>query len=192
VYGVVPDLSTFGKALANGFALSALAGRRDIMELGGIRTDRDRVFLMSTTHGAESHALAAGMATMRFYAENDVTGVLHRQGRRLREGVQQHVERLGLTRHFRMEGRDCCLFYVTADQDGKPSQALRTLFLQETISRGVIAPAFVPSYSHSDVDIDITVEVVGEALEIYARAVQEGASKYLRGRPVQPVFRPRA
>src|SRR6185436_16445321 len=58
LYGVTPDLSTFGKALANGFALSALVGRRDVMERGGLRHDAERVFLLSTTHGAETHALA--------------------------------------------------------------------------------------------------------------------------------------
>jgi glutamate-1-semialdehyde 2,1-aminomutase len=50
VYGVTPDLATFGKALANGFALSALAGRRELMELGGSRHAHERVFLLSTTH----------------------------------------------------------------------------------------------------------------------------------------------
>ena len=67
VYGIVPDLSTFGKALANGFSVSALAGRREFMRLGGLDHDRPRVFLLSTTHGAETHALAAAIATMQVY-----------------------------------------------------------------------------------------------------------------------------
>lgn len=58
LYGVTPDLSTFGKALGNGFAVSALAGRRELMERGGLRHSGDRVFLLSTTHGAETHSLA--------------------------------------------------------------------------------------------------------------------------------------
>ena len=53
VHDVTPDLSTWGKGIANGFALSALAGRREIMGLGGLDHDRERVFLLSTTHGAE-------------------------------------------------------------------------------------------------------------------------------------------
>ena len=85
-YDVAPDLSTFGKGLANGFAVSALVGKRDLMELGGLRHDRERVFLLSTTHGAETHSLAASMATMSIYEEEDVVGRLHEAGRRLREG----------------------------------------------------------------------------------------------------------
>jgi glutamate-1-semialdehyde 2,1-aminomutase len=69
------------------------------------------------------------------------------------------------------------------------SQEFRTLFLQEIIKRGVIAPSFVVSYSHSDRDIDRTIEAVGEALTIYRKALDEGIEKYLIGRPVKPVFR---
>jgi glutamate-1-semialdehyde 2,1-aminomutase len=54
LFGVTPDLSTFGKGMANGFAMAALGGRRDLMELGGIDVaGAERVFLMSTTHGPE-------------------------------------------------------------------------------------------------------------------------------------------
>jgi glutamate-1-semialdehyde 2,1-aminomutase len=190
VYSVTPDLSSFGKAIANGFALSAIAGRRDIMELGGLEHARERVFLLSTTHGAETHAMAAGIATMRIYRDEEVTDALHRQGRRLREGIARSVAALGLEGYFECIGRDCCLLYATNDADRKPSQAFRTLFLQETIRRGVIAPALVVSYSHSDRDIDLTIEIVGEALAVYRRALDEGIGKYLQGRAVKPVFRP--
>jgi glutamate-1-semialdehyde 2,1-aminomutase len=190
VYGVTPDLSTFGKAFANGFSLSAIAGRRDLMLLGGLDHDRERVFVLSTTHGAETHSLAAGIATMRIYRDEDVTGHLHRQGKRLREGIGRIVEELKLQGHFDCMGRDCCLFYATSDADRKPSQPFRTLFLQEIIRRGVIAPAFVVSYSHSDRDIDLTIEIVGEALSVYRKALEDGVEKYLHGRSVKPVFRP--
>jgi len=59
VFGITPDLSSFGKAIGNGFSVSALVGKREIMELGGLKHDRERVFLLSTTHGAETHALAS-------------------------------------------------------------------------------------------------------------------------------------
>ncbi len=190
LYGVTPDLSTFGKAIANGFALSAIAGKREFMRLGGLDHDRERVFLLSTTHGAETHALAAGVATMAVYRDEDVTGFLHRQGRRLRTGIDKLVDELHLASYFECVGRDCCLLYGTYDQNGKPSQAFRALFLQEIIRRGVIAPPFVVSYSHSDADIDQTIEIVGEALDVYRKALSEGTEKYLEGRAVKPVFRP--
>ncbi len=189
VYGVAPDLSTFGKALANGFALSAIAGRREIMQLGGVDHDRERVFLLSTTHGAETHALAAAMATMRVYQAEPVTEHLHRQGRRLRAGVLQCVDRFGLRGYFDCIGRDCCLLFATHDASKRPSQPFRTLFLQEMIRRGVLAPSFIVSYSHSDADIDLTIAAVDESLRVYKKALEEGVERHLVGRPVKPVFR---
>src|SRR5580658_1305824 len=88
LYGIEPDLCTFGKGLANGLPLSALAGRRDIMQLGGFVEDRDRVFLLSQTYGAEPWAMAALLATIDTYEREDVTDQLHRIGAALRAGVE--------------------------------------------------------------------------------------------------------
>lgn len=192
VYGVTPDLSTFGKALANGFALSAIAGRREIMVLGGIDHPRERVFLLSTTHGAETHAMAAAIATLRVYREEPVTEHLHRQGRRLREGFLQAVDAHGLRGYVDCFGRDCCLFFGTCGTDGRPSQPMRTLFMQEMIRHGVLAPSFVISYSHTDEDVDRTVEAADAALRVYRQALDEGVERYLVGASVKPVFRPYA
>ena len=185
VYDIVPDLSAFGKALANGFSVSALAGRREFMRLGGLdHYDRPRVFLLSTTHGAETHAMAAAIATMRVYQHEAVIEHLYRQGTRLKAQVEEAIRRHGLTEFVKISGRPCCLLYATLDQDGRPSQAFRTLFLQETIRRGVLMPSLVVSYSHTDDDIDLTVAAIDEALAVYRRALDDGVERYLVGRTV--------
>lgn len=189
VYGVVPDLSIFGKALANGFSVSALAGRREIMRLGGSDHDRERVFLMSTTHGAETHTLAAALATMQCYRDFPVIETLYERGRRLRMGVEAAIADNGLAGFFELSGRDCCLLFGTRDADRLPSQGFRTLFMRELVLRGIIAPSFVVSYSHSERDIDDTVAAVGEALRVYRQALEGGLDKHLGARSVKPVFR---
>jgi glutamate-1-semialdehyde 2,1-aminomutase len=188
-YGVTPDLSAFGKAMGNGFSISALVGRREIMRLGGLDHDRERVFLLSLTHGAENHSLAAALEVMQIYSEEPVIETLWRQGARLREGIASVVAKRGLQKCFRLAGRPCCLTYATLDASGKPSQDFRTLFLQETIRRGVIAPSFVVSYPHTDAVIDQTVEIVDAALGVYAQALENGIEKFVSGRSVKPVFR---
>jgi glutamate-1-semialdehyde 2,1-aminomutase len=188
LYGVTPDLSVFGKGLANGFSLSALCGRRELMRLGARQRDDERVFLLSTTHGAETPALAAGIATMRVYCSEPVVEHLQRQGERLRSGVAAAARARGLEKHFRLVGRACNLLYATLDGEGRGSQALRTLFLQETIRRGVLAPSFVVSYSHGDGDIDRTVDAVDGALAVYARALEDGVERHLVGAPSRSVF----
>ena len=189
VYGVTPHLSTFGKGLANGFSVSALVGQREIMELGGLRHDRERVFLLSTTHGAETHSLAAAIATMTTYQEEDVIGALHEAGRRLRAGVEAAADGAGVGDFFRVLGRDCNLVYETRDPEGAPSQAYRTLFLQELVRRGVLAPSFVVNYAHDEATIDATVEIVAHALAVYRRALDDGVDRYLSGPSVKPVYR---
>ena len=189
VYGVKPDLATYGKALANGFSVSALAGAREIMELGGSRHARERVFLLSTTHGAETHELAAAIATMDFYEQHNVVERLYTQGARLRTGIEQRASSLGLGKNFGVISRDVNLLYFTRDGNLEPSARLRTLFLQEIMIRGVIAPSFVVSYSHSDADVDRTLDVIDEALRVCRRALEEGIDHFLHGRPVRPVFR---
>src|SRR6185503_16772959 len=99
VYDVTPDLSCFGKALGNGFAISALLGKREVMERGGLTHEHARVFRLSTTHGAETSALAAAMATMRIYARDPVVEALYRQGNRLRTGVKQAIDSTGVQGH---------------------------------------------------------------------------------------------
>lgn len=190
LYDIVPDLSCFGKALGNGFSVSALAGRREFMRLGGLdHEDRPRVFLLSTTHGAETHALAAAIATMRIYRDEPVVEHLYAQGRALREGIDAAARRHGVERHFEVVGRDCCMAYAARDGAGNASQAFRTLFLQETIRRGVLAPSFVVSYAHTDEDVARTVEAVDGALAVYARALADGVEAHLVGRPSKPVNR---
>jgi glutamate-1-semialdehyde 2,1-aminomutase len=190
VHGVVPDLSTFGKAIANGFPLAALAGKREIMERGGLRHLEERVFLLSTTHGAESPSLAAGIATMRVYEDEPVIETLYRRGERLKRGVEEVTRRHGVQDYVQVLGRPCNLVFATKGPDRLPSQPYRTLFMQELIACGILAPSFVVSYSHTEEDIDRTIEAVDSAASIYARALDLGALPYLEGPPVKPVFRP--
>jgi glutamate-1-semialdehyde 2,1-aminomutase len=190
VYGVVPDLSTWGKALANGFSVSALAGKREFMRLGGLyHYDKPRVFLLSTTHGAETHALAAAIATMKTYSAEPVIQHLNQTGTRLKCEIDQAILRHGLVDFVRVSGHPACLAYTTLDQDGRPSQAFRTLLLQETIRRGILMPSLVVSYSHQPGDVDLTVAAIDEALLVYRRALEDGVERYLIGRPSEPVYR---
>jgi len=189
-YDIVPDLSCFGKALGNGFSISALAGKREFMERGGIdQTDAPRVFLLSTTHGAETHAMAAAIATMQVYTQEPVVPHLVRQGNALRAAISQIAIAHGLDSYFGIQGHSACLSYFTLDQTGKPSQAFRSLFLQETIRRGILAPSLVVSYTHGDEDVARTLDAIDGALGVYRKALEYGVDKFLTGRPSEVVFR---
>jgi len=87
-----------------------------------------------------------------------------------------------------LSGRACNLLFGTRGPDGKPSQAFRTLLLQETLKRGVIMPSLVVSYSHTDEDIDRSIDAIDGALAIYARALSDGVEGHLQSRPSRTVF----
>jgi glutamate-1-semialdehyde 2,1-aminomutase len=188
-FNIVPDLATWGKAMGNGYAIAALSGKREIMELGGLAHDKERVFLLSTTHGAETHAMAAAIATYKFFKENQVVERLYEQGTKFEVGVMKASRDLGLDDKVAVIGPPCASVYTTRDQDDQPSQPFRTLFLQETMKRGLIMPSSIVTYSHSDADIAETVEKIHDVLVIYKKALAEGVEKYLVGRSIQPVWR---
>jgi glutamate-1-semialdehyde 2,1-aminomutase len=191
VHGIAPDLSTFGKGMANGFPVAALVGRRDIMELGGLSHQRERVFLLSTTHGAEHAGLGAAIETLRIYRDEPVIETLQRQGRRLQVGVNDAARLHGLASQVQVIGHPANLVFATHGTDDKPSQSFRALFMQELIRGGVIAPSFVVSHAHTDQDIDFTIDVAARALAVYRRALDDGVERYLDGPPLKPVFRAR-
>src|SRR5690606_22448886 len=144
---------------------------------------------ISTTHGAETHSLAAAIATMEFYRDKDVVGFLDQQGSRLKEGVNKASRELGVEDKISIIGPNCCSVFTTKDQNGNPSQPCRTLFLQELMKNGLLMPSSIVSYSHSDVDIDETIKRMYEAMKIYKKALELGIEKFLIGKSVAPVWR---
>ena len=193
VYGVVPDLSTWGKAMGNGFPLAALAGKRELMELGGLNTDAERVFLLSTTNGPEAVGLTAFRAVVEAYRTTDPVATMRRQGTRLAEGANAIIADAGMSDHLEVVGDPKCLVFLTRDAAGRPSQEYRTLFLSEMLKGGVLGQSFVISAAHTDADVDQTIQAVSDAVPTYRKAVELGSTAgLLDGRPVAPALRPRA
>ena len=191
LYQIEPDLCTFGKGMANGFPLSALAGRREIMRRGGFVDDADRVFLLSQTYAAQPWALAAMLAVIDTYEHERIAERLQSIGAGLRRGVEAVVADAGLSAYFQLRGRDCNLVYAAKDQQGQPSQAFRTLVLQEFLARGILAPSFVVCAAHDLAAVQQTIDAVAELMPIYQRALEDGVETVLRGRPVRPTIRRR-
>ncbi|MGW6729097.1 glutamate-1-semialdehyde 2,1-aminomutase [Nocardia sp. NPDC055029] len=190
VYGVTPDLSCWGKAMGNGFPISALAGKREYMERGGLRTDHDRVFLLSTTHGPETASLAAFRAVVHAYRTEDPIARMEQAGRELADGVNAVADALGIAEYLQVRGRPSCLIFRTLDAEGAPSQAFRTLFLQELLEHGVLGQSFVTSAAHDADAIAATIAACAAAAPVYRRAIERGTvDGLLRGRPVAPALR---
>lgn len=184
--GVVPDLACWAKGIGNGYAISALTGRAELMDLGGLNTDARRPFLLSTTYGAESVGLAALRAVMRVYDAEDPVAVMRERGRQLADGVAEVSTAAGLSDVVGTAGYPGCLMFWTKDGDGNPSQGMRTVFLQGLLDHGVLAQSFVTCAAHTPQDIEHTIWAVEQSLPDYARALNDGWERVLSGRPVAP------
>jgi glutamate-1-semialdehyde 2,1-aminomutase len=155
-YGVTPDMATFGKAVANGLAVSALVGRRDVLGLGGLHHEQPRVFLLSATHGGETHALAAAKATIEELRERDGVAHLWRIGAALQDALNAAAREQGVDDVAVCRGLPCSPLLAFDAGDAQRSAGLRTLFLQETVARGVLIPYIAPSLSHGDEHVQRT------------------------------------
>ena len=189
-YNVEADLCTFGKAMANGFSVAAVAGKREIMQQGSIEfSGTERLFMLSTTHGAEMSGLGAFLETMKFMEEQKVVEHLWAYGGKLIKLMNGMAKKYGIEKNFIAGGVECSPYYLTFDKDGQSSLGLRTLFSQEMIKNGVLIPWIALSYLHGEEELELTKKALESTFEIYKKAVDEGFEKYLVGDVIKPVFR---
>ena len=190
-YNVSPDMVTWGKGIANGFSFCALTGTKDVMELGGINNiGKEKVFLISTTHGGETHSIAAALATIEEFERKDV--IAHNQsiGDYLNELCGQIISRHDLTGIIELAPCNWMPVFLFKNKEKEPSAGLRTLAMQEMIKRGVLFQgAFAPCFSHTKNDIEYFAEAFNESVNVYKKALEDGFEKYLIGEPAKPVFR---
>ena len=191
LFGVRPDLMSIGKGMANGYAVSALVGRREYMTRGGLSHDGERCFLLSTTNGAEQSGLAAVVATVRFYRSHDVIGRIAATGRTLLDGLQATATRHGIGAFVSpATDFDCRPAIRYLDAAGTVSADYRTLFVQEMLRRGVYMPWVCVSYRHGDEDVRRTLAAFDGACAVYAKAIEaRSVGGLLEGPAAKPVMR---
>lgn len=184
-FGVTPDLACFGKGLANGMPLAAVVGRRDVMQLF------EEIFF-SYTFGGETLSLAAALATIEVMEREDVIGHLWRQGARLQEECKRIIEAHGIADRVRCLGYPPRHVFRFFDEGGRESLALKTLFLQETVRRGILTnSAHNISFAHGDAEVSRTLDAYRDVFQVLAQAIhEENVEEYLQAEPVEPVFRP--
>jgi glutamate-1-semialdehyde 2,1-aminomutase len=173
-YGVIPDLATFGKAVAGGAPLSVVAGKRQILELiagGGVS--------FGCTFNGNPVSLAAAAVTLEELARDDGRALIeaNRLGRRLMQGMAAAAERHGVAAMVSGFGAAFAVHFTgrkkleqyrdVLDDDG---EKLRT-FLMRLLERGVYAlpdGRFYTSAAHSEADIEETLGAVDQAMAAMA------------------------
>lgn len=186
LFGVTPDLATFGKGLANGYPVSAVAGRRDIMML------MEEVFF-SFTFGGEMLSLAAAKAVLDKLKREPVLDRMAALGTRLQEQLQQLIQDHQLGHIFAVKGHPTWSFLTIADAPGAGAYEMKTLLMQELHERGILSfGSHNISYAHTEQDIDALLAAYRAILpEIAAAAVAGEVVAKLRCEPLVPLFKVR-
>ena len=137
IYNVNPDLTTFGKAIANGYSASLLGGRKELMSLGNIELKENKTFFLSATHGAERCGLGAMIATIEFYKNNNVIEKLWKSGNKLISELNKIVKKHSLENYIEFGGAGCLPFYkITNGREFDP--VLTKIFHYEMAKSNII------------------------------------------------------
>jgi glutamate-1-semialdehyde 2,1-aminomutase len=189
--GVYPDLACFGKAYANGYSFSLLAGKRELMEIGGLKHNQRRVFLLSQTHSSETIGLIACKATLEECQRVGISKHIWTLGKKLVEGFRDLARVERVANQVRIIGFDCNPQIVCTYPDGTFWPELQTSFHEEMISWGVLMPWITITYSHGQNELDLTFEALQKAMQKVRGALDDGrVRESFVGDPVKPVFRP--
>jgi glutamate-1-semialdehyde aminotransferase len=184
-FNVSPDLCTFGKALANGMPLSAVVGRKDIMEL------MDRETFISMTFGGETLSLAASLATLAVLEKDETYPHLWRLGETWLRETGELIGEKGLAPVMKTTGPAPHSGVAFSNVGAITATDWLSLYQQELISRGVLTLG-INNYclAHTMEDIQKYVRAMDESLDVLAQAREKGTVEpYMRGKRIEPIFK---
>lgn len=186
LFGVIPDLTTLGKGIANGYPLSAVCGQRDLMML------MEEIFF-SFTMGGETLSLAAARATLDKVVREPVTRHMATLGTALRDGTAALVERHKLGEVLSLSGHPSWTFLAIKDHPDASAFEIKTLWLQEIFARGLLSlGSHNMSYAHSQADVDRVLTIYDEVFALLSAAIgQQRVRAELRCEPLVPLFKVR-
>lgn len=183
-FSVIPDIACFGKAMANGFPISVIAGKRELMKLF------EDVFF-SFTFGGEILSIAAALRTLEVMQDRNVIQYIWEKGRIIQDGYNVLVKELGMEQVTQCIGLPPHTVITFRDVEGVDELHLKSYFQQECIQRGLL---FVGvhnlSFSHSSADVELTLRIYSTVLRLLKDVLATGRLKQsLKGECIQPVFR---
>lgn len=185
LYNVVPDLASFGKGMANGFAISAVAGRKDVM-----RIIEDGVFV-STTFGGDALCMAAALETISILEKPGFYDYIWKLGTMMKEGLVKLISKyeledvlsvVGLAPHCGLNFEGCgSLSYLD----------IQSVYSQVMIENGVLVFAICNlNASHTEKEIEAYLDASDKALSAIRLAIQKDSTiGILKGGKVDPVFK---
>ncbi|MDA9886159.1 glutamate-1-semialdehyde 2,1-aminomutase [Flavobacteriaceae bacterium] len=190
-YNLSPDLTTWGKGIANGFSFCALTGKKEIMDQGGIMNEgQEKVFLISTTHGGETHAIRAGLKTIDVFKRENVLKHNHDIGEQLIQETKKLIQKNELQNYIDVIPCSWAVSFIFKDDKLNVCNVHRTYFLQEMIAQNILFQGyFIPCFSHKNEEVYFFLTAFDRALKQYKSVILNGYQGELVGEQTKAVFR---
>lgn len=168
LFGVTPDLATFGKGVANGYPLSIITGKEEYMMV------MNDIFF-SGTFGGDTLSLAAANATMDKIRREDVCGKIKNTGEKILNTLNPSIQNHGLQDVISLSGHPAWPFVMIKDVAKYAAFQIKTLYLQEMFKRGILTVGtFNISFAHTDADVDALAKAWDETMDIISRGIKAG------------------
>jgi glutamate-1-semialdehyde 2,1-aminomutase len=186
LFGVTPDLSTFGKGMANGFPLSAVVGRRDVM------LEMEEIFF-SGTFGGELLSLAAAKVVLERHLKQDLCGKLFSAGQNLSNKAEMAIAQNGLEGLLKISGHPTWRFLNWTATEDYSVDEIRTYFMQEVFKRGLLVlSTHNVTLAHTPSIIDGISDIYTEVFGRLNRAISDRTlQEELKVSPLKPLFKVR-
>lgn len=190
-YKLTPDLATWGKGIANGFSFCALTGKKEIMDFGGIlEKGKEKVFLISTTHGGETNAIRAGIKTIQEFKDKDVIRHIYSIGNELIKRINALIEVNHVEEYIELIPCPWMPTFIFKNKSGCICNGHRTYFMQQMIEENILFQGIiVPSLSFRDNELNHFLNGFESAIKKYKFILKDGYEPYLKGASIKPVFR---
>lgn len=184
-FGVKPDLAVYSKAVANGMPIAFLTGRDDVMHW----FEKDVFFF--TTFGGEALSIAAAIATIEELIQHNVPEYLALNGALLKSGLNDLIYTHGLESYLHCHGYPCRTILNLSAAVEHPLH-MYAYIQQELLKCGILWSKFHNmTFAFTKDDIDYTLKAYDHILPmVKARLENHDVGTYLKGKPLDVVFRP--
>jgi len=182
--GITPDLSTFGKSMANGMPISALVGKSEIM-------DKISDIFFSGTFSGETLSIVSAIATIKKLKKHNAPSIFNTTGLYLKNNLNSLVHDLGIEKIINFDGPDWWPRLSIKNSNYNSQIEVNTFVRQELISRGLfMGGTFNFSLANCDSKIiDNTIAIYTETLEFISKKLsKQNISPLIKGDLIQPIF----
>ena len=183
-FGVTPDLTTLGKGIANGYPLSALTGKKEIMQ------ELEKVFF-SATFGGELLSLAAAKAVIQMHLDSNITSEIANVGLKISSELETIIQTYKISNLLNVSGHPSWKFLNWSGNHEVSASSLKTYFMQEMFKKGILVlSTHNNSLSLTAKISDRVINTYGEVISGISKSLSDGSlPDKLQVDPVQPVIK---